>query len=205
MKSHLTPSLCVLCLVSLRAHYPDHKTSSEGCVLPQECQTLFCKFREGWKFFWTELACSLLRIIILYGVFLVGVWPCVANFYWQRSKKLAGGPNYPWSRQLLIFLFFDFEKWSSEILFQNWISHTSYSYHLISPRYTWKLYAREGWWVVTVRGEARVRGFYFSIWLDLTWAASWWASVGAVGCFTVFTCLHSNKNRITKIHEKKTH
>ena len=169
MKSHLTPSLCVLCLVSLRAHYPDHKTSSEGCVLPQECQTLFCKFREGWKFFWTELACSLLRIIILYGVFLVGVWPCVANFYWQRSKKLAGGPNYPWSRQLLIFLFFDFEKWSSEILFQNWISHTSYSYHLISPRYTWKLYAREGWWVVTVRrrGESAWLLLLDLAWLDL--------------------------------------
>ena len=169
MKSHLTPSLCVLCLVSLRAHYPDHKTSSGGCVLPHECHTLFCKFREGWKFFWTELLCSLLRIIILYGVFLVGVWPCVANFYWQRSKKLAGGPNYPWSRQLLIFLFFDFEKWSSETLFQNWISHTSYSYHLISPRYTWKLYAREGWWVVTVRrrGESAWLLLLDLAWLDL--------------------------------------
>ena len=49
-----------------------------------------------------------------------------------------------------------------------------------------------------------MRGFYFSIWLDLTWAASWWASVGAVGCFTVFTCLHNNKNRMTKIYKKNT-
>ena len=129
MKSHLTPSLCVLCLVSLRAHYPDHKTSSEGCVLPQECQTLFCKFREGWKFFWTELLCSLLRIIILCDVFLVGVWPCVANFYWQRSKKLAMGPQLPLEQATFDFFVF----WFWEMEFWNSLSKLNFTHFIFLP------------------------------------------------------------------------
>ena len=130
MKSHLTPSLCVLCLVSLRAHYPDHKTSSEGCVLPQECHTLFCKFREGWKFFWTE------RTL----VFTTQNHNCIRCFFgWRvtmcckflsiKIEEVSRGAKLPLGQATFDFFVF----WFWEMEFWNSLSKLNFTHFIFLP------------------------------------------------------------------------
>ena len=191
MKSHLTPSLCVLCLVSLRAHYPDHKTSSGVCVLPQECHTLFCKFWEGLTFFWTELACSLLRMLILCPAFWLMCDHFLHIFFWQRRMELATRAQLPLKQAA-----FTFGKYSSVI-----ISQIEFLLHLkFLPLNFFAIYYKDFTHeeVGDRKKERRECVAFTSRGLDLTWLDLGGQSVGKCRQGRLRQCIHLLWENIAK-------